>query len=58
MTYQDGDDAYYVAISTLTESSNTLYELMPYSMGATGFDMRHGLAPTPVRICPGGCGPT
>ena len=50
MTYQDGDDAYYVAISTLTESSNTLYELMPYSMGATGFDMRHGLAPFPVWI--------
>ncbi len=50
MTYQDGDDAYYVAISTLTESSNTLYELMPYSMGATGLDMRHGLAPFPVWI--------
>lgn len=50
MTYQDGDDAYYVAISTLTENSNTLYELMPYSMGATGLDMRHGLAPFPVWI--------
>lgn len=50
MTYQDGDDAYYVAISTLTESSNTLYELMPYSMGATGLDLRHGLAPFPVWI--------
>ena len=48
MTYQDGDDAYYVAISTLTESSNTLYELMPYSTGATGLDLRHGLAPFPV----------
>lgn len=50
MTYQDGDDAYYVAVSTLTESSNTLYELMPYSMGATGLDIRHGLAPFPVWI--------
>lgn len=50
MTYQDGDDAYYVAISTLTESSNTLYELMPYSTGATGLDLRHGLAPFPVWI--------
>ena len=50
MTYQDGDDAYYVAVSTLTESSNTLYELMPYSMGATGLDLRHGLAPFPVWI--------
>lgn len=50
MNYQDGDDAFYVAVSTLTESSNTLYELMPYSMGATGLDMRHGLAPFPVWI--------
>ena len=50
MNYRDGDDAFYVAVSTLTESSNTLYELMPYSMGATGFDMRHGLAPFPVWI--------
>lgn len=50
MNYQDGDDAYYVAVATLTESSNTLYELMPYSMGATGLDMRHGLAPFPVWI--------
>lgn len=50
MTYGDGDDAYYVAVSTLTESSNTLYELMPYSMGATGLDIRHGLAPFPVWI--------
>lgn len=50
MNYQDGDDAFYVAVSTLTESSNTLYELMPYSMGATGLDIRHGLAPFPVWI--------
>lgn len=48
--YGDGDDSYYVAVSTLTESSNTLYELMPYSMGGTDLDMRHGLAPFPVWI--------
>lgn len=50
MNYGDGDDAYYVAVSTLTESSNTMYRLMPYSMGATGMDLRHGLAPFPVWI--------
>lgn len=50
MNYQDGDDAYYVAVSTLTESSNTMYEKMPYSMGVTGLDLRHGLAPFPVWI--------
>lgn len=50
MNYRDGDDAYYVAVSTLTESSNTLYELTPYSMGVIGLDLRHGLAPFPVWI--------
>ncbi len=50
MNYQDGDDAYYVAVSTLTESNNTLYKMMPYSMGVTGMDLRHGLAPFPVWI--------
>lgn len=49
-TYGDGDDAYYVAVSTLTESSKTLYKLMPYSMGNTTMDMRHSLAPFPVWI--------
>lgn len=50
MNYRDGDDAYYVAVSTLTERSNTMYELMPYSMGGTGLDLRHGLAPFPIWI--------
>lgn len=50
MNYRDGDDAYYVAVSTLTESSDTMYELMPYSMGGTGLDLRHGLAPFPIWI--------
>jgi len=49
-TYGDGDDAFYVAVSTLTESSKTLYKLMPYSMGNTSMDMRHSLAPFPVWI--------
>lgn len=49
-TYGDGDDAYYVAVSTLTESSKTLYKLMPYSMGSTTMDIRHSLAPFPVWI--------
>lgn len=50
MNYRDGDDAYYVAVSSLTESSDTMYVLMPYSMGGTGLDLRHGLAPFPVWI--------
>ena len=50
MNYADGDDAFYVAVSTLTESSNTMYQLMPYSMGETGLSVRHGLAPFPIWI--------
>lgn len=49
-TYGDGDDAYYVATSTITQKSQTLYERMPYSSGNTQMDMRHSLAPFPIWI--------
>lgn len=50
MTYGDGDDAYYVAVSTVTENSDTMYRKLPYTGGATQLDSRHGLAPFPVWI--------
>jgi hypothetical protein len=50
MTYQDGDDAYYVVISALTEESNTMYRKLPYTGGGTELDIRHGLAPFPIWI--------
>jgi hypothetical protein len=50
MTYQDGDDAYYVAVSTLAEESDTMYRKLPYTGGATALDIRHGLAPFPIWI--------
>lgn len=50
MTYGDGDDAFYVAVSTLTQSSDTLYRISPYDGGSTGLDVRHGLAPFPVWV--------
>jgi hypothetical protein len=50
MTYQDGDDAYYVAISTLAEESDTMYRKQPYTVGVTKLDVRHGLAPFPIWI--------
>lgn len=50
MTYADGDDAYYVAVSTLTEESDTMYVTLPYTGGTTGLDTRHGLAPFPIWI--------
>ena len=50
LTYGDGDDAFYVAVSTITEASDTMYKIMPYSIGGTGLDIRHGLAPFPIWI--------
>ncbi len=48
--YADGDDAYYVAVSTITESSGTMYKVQPYSVGSTLLDTRHSLAPFPIWI--------
>lgn len=50
LAYADGDDAYYVAVSTLAEESNTMYLKLPYTGGSTGLDTRHGLAPLPIWI--------
>ena len=52
MTYYDGDDAYYVAVSAVTQKAGSMYRIVPY----TGFpdrldmDMRHALAPFPIWI--------
>ena len=50
LAYGDGDDAYYVAVSTLAEESNQMYLKLPYTGGTTGLDARHGLAPFPIWI--------
>lgn len=50
LTYGDGDDAYYVAVSTITENAETMYSKLPYTGGTTELDIRHGLAPFPVWI--------
>ena len=50
MTYADGDDAYYVAISEITVNAETMYRKLPYTGGSTGVDIRHGLAPLPIWI--------
>ena len=51
MAYWDGDDAFYVAVSTITDEAETMYQKMPYTGGATaGLDVRHGLAPFPIWI--------
>lgn len=48
MAYEEGDDAYYVATAVITENSNTMYRILPYTGYTTGLDVRHGLAPFPV----------
>lgn len=50
MAYEEGDDAYYVATSVITENSNTMYQILPYTGFTTGLDARHGLAPFPVWV--------
>lgn len=50
MRYADGDDAFYVAVATLTESSNSMYKLSPYNYGAMDLNARYGLAPFPIWI--------
>jgi len=50
MAYEEGDDAFYVAISTITIDAETMYSKLPYTGGTTGMDARHGLAPFPVWI--------
>lgn len=50
MTYGDGDDAFYVAVSSITQEADTMYQKMPYTGGTTALDTRHGLAPFPIWI--------
>lgn len=46
----DGDDAYYVVQSLITEETNTLYSILPYTGLSTNLDMRHSMAVFPIWI--------
>lgn len=50
MTYGDGDDAYYVAVSTITQKSDSMYRILTYTGLASELDVRHALAPFPIWI--------
>ncbi len=50
LTYADGDDAYYVAISSITDEAGSMYRKLPYTGGTTELDVRHGLAPFPIWV--------
>lgn len=46
----DGDDAYYVVQSVLSDETDTLYRVRPYTGLSTGMDLRHSLAVFPIWI--------
>lgn len=48
--YEEGDDAFYLALSTDTWDSGMMYAKNPYTGSTTDLDMRHGLAPFPMWI--------
>lgn len=50
LAYADGDDAYYVAVATITEEADTMYRKLAYTGGTTTLDARYGLAPFPLWI--------
>lgn len=50
MTYRDGDDAFYVAVTSITQNADIMYRKLPYTGFGTVLDTRHGLAPFPVWL--------
>jgi len=50
LSYEEGDDAYYVSISTASTWAEKLYTTLPYTGGYSGLNARHALAPFPVWI--------
>ena len=50
LAYADGDDAYYISISTAANLGGSMYQLDPYTGAPTTLDIRHGLAPFPIWV--------
>lgn len=50
LAYEEGDDAFYVAITTFSRELGTLYDKIPYTGEGTVLDARHALAPFPVWV--------
>ena len=50
LSFADGDDAYYVAVATIAQKSDTMYIIPAYTGGSSQMDFRHALAPMPVWI--------
>lgn len=50
MSSFDGDDAFYVVESLLTQQTGTLYRIRPYTGLSTDIDLRHSLATFPIWL--------
>ena len=50
LAYADGDDAYYIPISTAANLGGGMYAIDSYTGAPTTLDMRHGLAPFPIWV--------
>lgn len=50
LAFNDADDAYYVSVASLAESSDTMFQIYPYARGATPLDRRHALASFSIWI--------
>ena len=50
LSYADGDDSFFVAVSGLVENSNEMYRKDVYTGWPSVLDVRHGMAPFPIWI--------
>lgn len=50
LAVNDGDDAYYMSIASIAESSDSMYIVNAYSFGGTELTYRYALAPFPIWI--------
>ncbi len=50
LAYADGDDAFYISLSTSTNLNEGMYRVIPYTGSTTELDFRHGLAPFPMWV--------
>lgn len=50
LAYEEGDDAYYVAVTTMSRDTDRLYTKIPYTGAFTDLPGRYALAPFPVWV--------
>lgn len=50
LAFGDGDDAYYMAVSTTSDVFDSMYRFSPYTGSSTKMDIRHSLSPFPIYI--------